>query len=130
MMITRCTNPRVDNYKYYGGRGISVCDRWRLFANFLADMGKRPSLTHSLDRWPDKDGNYELENCRWATRTQQARNTRMTLIVVMGGKSMTLRDVAEQFSVVDYKCLHLRITRLGWPLSKALSTPSRKGAHR
>jgi len=129
MMVTRCTNRRVDNYKYYGGRGISVCDHWRTFSNFLTDMGERPSLAYSLDRWPNKDGNYEPGNCRWATRIQQARNTRASRIVVISGEMMTLREAAERFAVVDYKCVHLRITRLGWPLDKALSTPSHKKAH-
>lgn len=126
MMITRCTNPRVDNYKYYGGRGISVCPRWQNFKFFLADMGERPSLAHSLDRWPNKDGNYEPSNCRWATRTKQARNTRANRIVSIKGETMTLREAAERFSVVHYKCVHLRITRLGWPLTRALSTPSHR----
>jgi hypothetical protein len=73
-MIQRCTNPRRDNFSYYGGRGIEVCDRWRTFENFLADMGERPTgLT--LDR-VDNDGNYEPGNCCWATRKQQISNRR------------------------------------------------------
>jgi hypothetical protein len=124
MMIARCTNPRVGNYKYYGGRGIEVANRWRIFANFLDDMGERPSLAHSLDRWPNKNGNYEPENCRWSTRKEQARNTSSNRIVVISGMPMSLREAAERFAVVDYKCLHLRITRLGWTLDKAISTPS------
>jgi hypothetical protein len=76
-MIQRCHNPNAQHYAYYGGRGITVCDRWRLsFADFLADMGERPSLLQSIDRYPDNDGGYEPGNCRWATRTQQQRNTR------------------------------------------------------
>jgi len=75
IMIQRCTNPKHPNYKYYGGRGIKICKEWMRFENFFADMGDRPKgLT--LDRI-NNNGNYEKENCRWATMTQQARNSRI-----------------------------------------------------
>lgn len=75
-MIQRCTNPKATGYKYYGGRGIKVCDRWRGdFLSFLADMGERPPGL-SIDRYPDNDGNYEPGNCRWATAKQQVANRR------------------------------------------------------
>lgn len=75
----RCYNAKCKSYADYGGRGIMVCQRWRdSFANFLADMGERPSDAHSLDRYPNVNGNYEPSNCRWATKLQQARNTRAT----------------------------------------------------
>ncbi len=78
-MIDRCTNPEHMSFEWYGGRGISVCDRWRAsFLHFLADMGERPSLKHSIDRYPNNDGNYEPGNCRWATRKQQAENQRFS----------------------------------------------------
>jgi len=73
-MITRCTNPNRDGYRHYGGRGISVCERWRKFENFLFDMGERPSGT-SIDRI-DVNGNYEPGNCRWATQSVQVANRR------------------------------------------------------
>lgn len=75
-MIARCYDPRNKRAKHYGGRGITVCDRWRNdFWAFVEDMGPKPSPTHSLDRL-DNDGNYEPLNCRWATRMEQAGNQR------------------------------------------------------
>ena len=77
-MHQRCRNPNVPHFKDYGGRGIQVCKRWWDRECFLTDMGPRPSHEHSLDRI-DNDGNYEPANCRWATRKQQAQNTRRSL---------------------------------------------------
>lgn len=81
-MIERCYNPTYKQYKDYGGRGISVCDRWRYdYTAFLADMGRRPSSRHSIDRYPDNNGNYGPGNCRWATRKQQQNNMRTNKIL-------------------------------------------------
>lgn len=74
-MIQRCTNPMRSNYKFYGGRGISICERWMVFANFIEDMGVRPDGM-TLDRYPDNDGNYEPGNVRWATPLSQSNNRR------------------------------------------------------
>ena len=75
-MLQRCHNSKAFRFEYYGGRGISVCKEWReSFSAFYADMGD-PPLDKSLDRYPDKNGNYEPNNCRWATQKEQMANTR------------------------------------------------------
>jgi hypothetical protein len=75
-MLQRCGNPKNKDYPDYGGRGITVCDRWRDFANFISDVGARPSSKYSIDRYPDNNGNYEPGNVRWATATEQVYNRR------------------------------------------------------
>lgn len=74
-MKRRCLNPRASQYSYYGGRGVTVCERWLTFANFFADMGDKPSPEHSLERL-NNDGPYTPDNCIWATRSQQVTNRR------------------------------------------------------
>jgi hypothetical protein len=73
MMKNRCLNTNARDYAHYGGRGIKVCQRWLSFENFLADMGRRPTPKHTLDR-KNSNGNYNPSNCRWATRLEQTRN--------------------------------------------------------
>lgn len=75
-MLQRCSNPAYTQYKDYGGRGITVCDRWRIFERFFEDMGDRPSNKHTLER-VENSGNYTPDNCAWVTRTVQNRNQRM-----------------------------------------------------
>lgn len=87
-MLQRCTNPKQKGFHRYGGRGITVCDRWCSFENFLADMGEPPQGT-SLDRI-NNDGNYEPSNCRWATAEEQANNRRNNRILTMDGRSLTV----------------------------------------
>lgn len=91
-MTQRCYTPTTSEYKNYGGRGIAICSRWRGedgFANFLLDMGRKPSTQHSIDRYPNPNGNYEPTNCRWATREQQANNTTRSKWYLINGQKIT-----------------------------------------
>lgn len=118
-MIARCLNPEHPTYKDYGGRGITVCARWLSFQNFFADMGPRPSPKHSLDRYPDNDGNYKPANCRWATRRQQMNNTRSNRIVIFKGRSMTVTEASREAGL-NPGTVRNRLWR-GWSIKRALS---------
>jgi len=99
-MKARCYNKNTPRYSEYGGRGISVCERWiNSFENFLSDMGERPSNKHSLDRFPDNNGNYEPSNCRWATDFQQLRNTRRNVWIEYNGEKFVLTDLAKKLNI-------------------------------
>lgn len=111
----RCNNPR---FKDYHGRGIKVCARWQeSFESFLSDMGRRPTPKHSIDR-KDNDGNYEPDNCRWATPTEQRRNNRNTRPLTAFGKTQLLTDWAKETGV-NIMTLHARLRR-GVPIEIAL----------
>jgi hypothetical protein len=93
-MKARCYNPNVKDYRYYGARGITVCERWRdSFAAFASDMGPRPE-GFALDRI-DNDGPYSPDNCRWADAKQQARNKRNNVVIVINGNSKTVSEWVE-----------------------------------
>lgn len=96
-MIQRCHNPNNTNWKYYGGRGIAVCDRWRTYENFVADMGE-PPIGHSIERL-EVNGNYEPSNCIWADHRTQMRNTRKTVTIVLNGERMTFSEAAKNLRV-------------------------------
>ncbi len=118
-MIQRCTNPNNKNFKHYGGRGITICDRWRFsFAAFWEDMGMRPGGTQ-LDRYPNNDGNYEPGNCRWATGSENSNNRRGNRIVTFQGISKTVSQWADHLQI-DRRIIARRL-RVGWPIGKALS---------
>lgn len=117
-MKSRCLNSSVRAYPNYGGRGVTVCERWQSFENFLADMGPRPEGT-SLDRYPNMNGNYEPGNCRWATKAQQARNTRAVIRVHFNGKTKLLIDWAEELGI-NSRTLHRRF-ELGWTVQRAFA---------
>lgn len=87
-MKGRCSNPNTKFYSYYGGRGIKVCDRWMDFSKFVADMGEKPSPTHSIDRI-DSDADYSPQNCRWSTKREQVLNTRLRVDNTSGHKGVS-----------------------------------------
>lgn len=146
-MRSRCERPNDIGHKNYGGRGIKVCDRWKNFENFLADMGERPD-GKTLDRFPDKNGNYEPGNCRWATPLEQAANRREYKIalplrqspefyrraqlkgaatrasksaITAFGKTKTLQEWGAELGM-SRKGIWQRVSR-GWPAEKAVSIP-------
>ena len=112
----RCMNPKSARYADYGGRGIRVCERWGNFENFVEDMGERPK-GYSLDRI-DNDGDYCPGNCRWATRKQQANNTRANKVLQYAGQAMTEAEWARRMGI-KRSTLQYRLNA-GWPLGKAL----------
>lgn len=119
-ILNRCLDPGSTNYPRYGGKGIEVCERWKSFENFLADMGPKPSPSHSIDRFPDRNGNYEPGNCRWATRIEQGRNTSRNRRLVFRGEEKTLAEWAE-ITGIKRATIGARIDSYGWSVEKALS---------
>lgn len=122
-MHRRCRDPRRSSYKLYGGRGITVCERWQRFSAFLVDMGRRPSPAHSVDRI-DPNGNYEPANCRWATTSDQQINRRDRPKYEFQGERLTLVQWSRKTGI-KAATLYKRITS-NWDLSLALSTPPGK----
>jgi hypothetical protein len=106
-MISRCSNPNDDSYPQYGARGISVCERWLRFENFLADMGERPRGT-SIDRIDGRKG-YSPDNCRWATRSEQAQNTTRAKLTLEDAK-----DILSKAGVVPARVLAERYGVRRW----------------
>jgi hypothetical protein len=114
-MWERCTKKTVASFRFYGARGIRVCDRWQDFKAFLADMGPRPSRTHSLDRI-DSNGNYEPENCRWATPLTQGSNRRGVHKLKFRGVAMSLTQATIACGL-DYQTVRARFVEHGvWAL--------------
>jgi hypothetical protein len=119
-MIDRCRNRNGKGWACYGGRGITVDDRWLTFAGFLADMGERPKGM-SLDR-TDNDGPYSPENCRWATHQEQNRNKRHTVRATYRGETRSVLEWAEIVGI-PHKLICVRLAR-GWDDERALTTPA------
>lgn len=128
-MVHRCHNPKRSGYEYYGGRGIQVCQSWRDdFLTFLADVGRRPSLDHTLDRI-DNNGDYEPGNVRWANRKTQNRNTRANRILEFRGESRCLTEWAEILGYTD-TTIQYRLDVLGWDVERALTCPAVNNAQK
>lgn len=123
-MIQRCGDKNCRAYPYYGGRGIKVCERWIVFQNFLADMGTKPTPQHTLDRYPNNNGNYEPSNCRWATRKEQQNNRRVNTLLEHRGEIHTAAEWASILNL-DYSTLISRL-QCGWTVENALTRPIRR----
>lgn len=121
---SRTENPNLKNYHRYGGRGITMCDRWKnSFVAFLEDMGPRPSSEYSIDRFPNNDGNYEPGNCRWATSTEQSNNKSVSRHLVVNGVTKTPAEWSLETGI-SRMTIHSRIKR-GWSDEEAVSRPAR-----
>lgn len=119
-MIRRCHDPRARAYAYYGASSVAVCTEWREdFSAFLAHVGLKPSPTHTLDRI--NGGNYEPGNVRWATHTEQMRNTRANRLLVHGGETRCLAEWAEVVGL-PRDTIKARLT-YSWSVARALTTP-------
>lgn len=116
-MLFRCRH----KIRAYGRRGIAVCERWQTFENFLSDMGEPPTKRHSIDRI-NNDGDYEPGNCRWATQTEQARNTSTNTILEHDGRALTIAEWSEVTGIKE-PTICVRLYELGWSVERALTTP-------
>jgi len=124
LMRRRCSNKRDIGYPLYGGRGITVCDSWKYsFKNFITDMGRAPSSSHSIDRIDSNKG-YCKENCRWATPKEQANNTSRNKFIVYKERRLTLAQWCEELSL-PYSTINARLTAYKWSVDEAFNTPIR-----
>lgn len=119
-MLSRCKDPGDNVFRYYGGRGIAVCDRWLSFANFLSDMGARPSSLYSIER-KNTNGGYEPGNCIWATRSEQANNTRSNRKLTAFGKTMGMSMWAREVGM-RRETIRERL-KTGMEIERALTLP-------
>lgn len=119
-MLGRCQRKTDQAFRNYGGRGIKVCERWQSFENFFADMGHPPEGT-SIER-EDNEGDYCPENCRWATRLEQQRNSRRNRLITFRGETLPLSVWAERTGL-PYGALRQRISTYGWTPERALTFP-------
>lgn len=125
-MKKRCYNKTASMYKHYGGRGIKICERWRIsFNNFLEDMGTKPNSKYSLERL-NVNGDYEPNNCKWIPKKEQARNRTDTKTVLYKGVTKKVVELAEEYNMNS----NLILSRLkqNWSIEKALTTPVQKRA--
>jgi hypothetical protein len=118
-MMQRCGNPNNPQFKDYGERGITVCERWKTFKNFLTDMGVRPEgLT--LDR-KDNNKGYTPDNCKWSTKQEQQRNMRSNNVWELDGQRKTVAEWADQLGMKRHS-LYMRVALYGWTVHRALTT--------
>ncbi len=123
-MIYRCTNTKWHRYDRYGGRGITICQRWLdSFENFLADVGPKPEPHYTLER-VDNDGNYEPGNVCWATRKQQARNRRSSRLLEFRGENRTMAEWGE-ITGIPAVTIEARLRVCGYTIEQALTQPLR-----
>jgi hypothetical protein len=115
----RCEDSSNKSFERYGGRGIRVCKRWHAFENFLADMGRRPTSDHSIDRHPDNSGHYQPGNCRWATRVEQGQNKRNNVLLTFDGETLTVAAWARKTGI-DHSVIRARI-KYGWSAERILT---------
>lgn len=125
MTKQRCLNPSQRDYHRYGGKGVTFCERWKKFENFLADMGERPPGM-TLER-VDNSGGYEPGNCVWASRRDQSRNRDLTLKLSYAGVERTISEWAE-ITGIPYFTLKARHTRLGYSDAECLEKPVKCGS--
>ena len=118
-MRSRCRNPNIKIYKYYGGKGVRVCERWEnSFGNFYEDMGERPDGM-LIDRI-DVNGDYCPENCRWVTVAESSRNRNNTVKIKWKGRTQCMKDWADELGI-NYLTMCWRIKK-GWTVERAFST--------
>lgn len=121
-MVARCTVPTNKDFARYGGRGITVCDRWMKFEDFFADFGfSRPSERHSIDRRDNGKG-YELGNVRWALPVEQQNNRRDTVLLTLDGETLSMAQWSRKAGAVSPTTLARRLKH-GWPLQHAIHQP-------
>jgi hypothetical protein len=122
-IIHRCTKPSDPAWHHYGGRGITVCERWlNSYDAFASDMGPKPKPEHSIDRRNNSLG-YNPDNCYWATDSQQQRNTRVNHIITHDGRSLTMAEWSEITGIREL-VIYKRLLR-GWTVEQALTTIGR-----
>ena len=121
-MVQRCTNPKSAEFKNYGARGITVCERWKDFQNFYEDMGDPPTEDHTIER-RDVNGSYELDNCEWIPSAFQNFNTRRNVRVTHDGRTQTVTEWAREYGL-NPSTLRVRLRR-GLTFADALTTPVR-----
>lgn len=121
-MLRRCRDPNNHKFPIYGGRGISFCERWADFSEFLADMGEKPPGM-TLDRI-DVDGNYEPSNCRWASHKTQANNKTCNRLIEWNGRTLTCSEWADELGI-SFVALRMRLHR-GWGIERAFTEPLRR----